>query len=113
MPELIIQPTVIEYGMNRGIYDALADELRDGGWVVRLVDPSERTEYRSLAHEVAQAGADLLVFVDAHFAEGQALATLIGLLRRRLGRAGSKRKRTVIIYGPRGEELSRVELSQD
>jgi hypothetical protein len=61
---------------------------------------------------VVQAAYDVAVFVDAHVAQAEALAGLVVLLRRTLRRR-SRRRRTAVIYGPRGEELKRVELDDD
>ena len=114
MSAITIAPTVIEYGLHGELYDGLLVSLREAGYDVRFDDPSQREEYRSVPGDVARFVADVLVFVDDHAGDAEALAYLALLLRQALRRTRkSKRRRTAMIYGPRGEVLKRVELDDE
>jgi hypothetical protein len=110
--QLTIVPTMIEYALHREAYRGLLDALDEAGHDVRFDDPDEREEYRSVPGDVAQAVADVYVFVHGPLVDVAALATIVDVVRRTLRRR-ERRRREAIIYGPRGDELERVPLNDD
>jgi hypothetical protein len=114
MTKLVVSPSDKEQFRERPRYEDHADDLRALGFEVELEDPP----LRHGATWDAIIFADLALYVGGPIASGVASALTAALMRR----LGEKRKdgrprddaspRTVIIFGPKNEELRRIEIPE-
>jgi hypothetical protein len=95
--------------MHRKQYDRLVAVLRENGYEAEI----DLLEYRSGDLPVAQ---DIIIHVGQAAAAAKGMYDVTQIVRRvlcglRRGRSGESRR--VVIYGPDGEVLRRVELPDD
>ena len=105
---LVIVPSPMELGLNGEAYDELVAELAAEGLPARLERPVEQR------FDLPSVAPDIAIYV-GEAAGSIALEKVAGVLLRKFkgrrqfgGRKGQPRH--VIIYGPRGEVLRRVDI---
>lgn len=102
--------SVPEAGLERPLYDALADELRADGFTVTISGGPDRWEFRGAPADVTGPIYDVAVFVGQYLAESALDALCKRVLRALSGRSRKRPITEVPIYGPRGEVLRLVKV---
>jgi hypothetical protein len=109
---IVIEPASIELGLNRDAYDGLVSDLEEGGFDAEL---RPRTEERWGLPEVPQEFVVASLWLGEHIA-GQAFDAIVQMLLSRMWRSRRKlrgqRPPVVLIYGPDGEVLRKVEIPE-
>jgi hypothetical protein len=112
VPRIVIQPAAMELGLNGDAYDGLVSDLEEGGFDTAL---RRRTEERFQLPEVPQEFVIASLWLGGHVAS-QALDAIVHMVLSRTWRSRRKlrgqRPPVVLIYGPNGEVLRKVEVPE-
>jgi hypothetical protein len=102
----------MELGLNRDAYDGLVSDLREGGFDTEL---RRRDEARFHLPEVPPEFVIASVFLGEYVA-GTGLDAIVSMVLSRMWRSRRKlkgqRPPVVVIYGPAGEVLRKVEIPE-
>jgi hypothetical protein len=109
---IVIAPSPMELGLNRGAYDALVTDLEKLGFQAEIREPLEE-RFGLPPQEVAN-----VVFTLAEKLGDETLGVLVGIFVQRMRESRTRRRKPpsrpaiAIFYGPDGAPLKQIEIPE-